>query len=82
MEKSVGKSEGESQSSIKQESTMYSQKSVEPTSSKFIDVDEKSRKLNETLLGPSNSIEDIKNSRTKEEIENSRKPNEIGRAHV
>ena len=76
MEKSVGKSESESQSSIKQESTVYSQKPVEPTSSKFIDVDEKSRKLNEALLGPSNSIEDIKNSRTKDETENSRKPNE------
>merc|ERR1712183_932197 len=63
-------------SSIKQESTVYFQKPVEPTSSKFIDVDEKSRKLNEALLGPSNSIEDIKNSRTKEETENSGKPNE------
>ncbi|XP_030964028.1 uncharacterized protein LOC115985190 isoform X2 [Quercus lobata] len=76
IEKSVGKSESESQSSIKQESTVYSQKLVEPTSSKFIDVDEKSRKLNEALLGPSNSIEDIKNSRTKEETKNSGKPNE------
>ncbi|KAK9998834.1 hypothetical protein SO802_018437 [Lithocarpus litseifolius] len=76
MEKSVGKSESELQSSIKQENTVYSQKPVEPTSSKFIDVDEKSRKLNEALLGPSNSIEDIKNSRTKEETENFGKPNE------
>ncbi|KAK7844108.1 hypothetical protein CFP56_011577, partial [Quercus suber] len=76
MEKSVGKSESESQSSIKQESTVYSQKPVESTSSKFIDVDEKSRKLNEALLGPSNSIEDIKNSRTKEETKNFGKPNE------
>nr|POE62119.1 hypothetical protein CFP56_40215 [Quercus suber] len=76
MEKSVGKSESESQSLINQESTVYSQKPVEPTSSKFIDVDEKSRKLNEALLGSSNSIEDIKNSRTKEETKNSGKPNE------
>ena len=76
MSKFVAKSKGESQFSIKQESIVYSQKPVEPTSSKFIDVDEKSRKLNESLLGPSNSIEDIKNSRTKDETENSRKPNE------
>ena len=76
MSKFVAKSKGESQFLIKQESIVYSQKPVEPTSSKFIDVDEKSRKLNESLLGPSNSIEDIKNSRTKEEIENSGKPNE------
>ena len=57
---------------------MDSPKPDEPTTSKFIDVDKKSRILNEgeALIGLSKSFEDIKSSRTKEETEVSGKPNE------
>ena len=57
---------------------MDSPKPDEQTSSKFIYVDEKSRKLNEyeAIIGPSKSFEEIENSKTKEETEDSRKPNE------
>ena len=57
---------------------MDSLKPDKPISSKFIDFDEKSRKLNdvEALHGTSKSLEGIENSRTKKETEDSRKPNE------
>lgn len=77
--KSVEKSEGESQSLIKQAIVLEPPAPDEETSSEFIeDDDEKSRELTEgeALLDPSKSFDKIKNSRTKEETEDSGKLNE------